>query len=195
MHLQDHHICLARTLSNFVLQRHCVPEAAAGTASVLSTFFLDSFCLTGFGLSETALPCWGCSWPALEPWTGSWTEAAACAAAAVSSCCCSRAFCMLDDRPDCFCKLGGRSDRLADFLGAAMVSAAFWATASMVGPLPLFMRDPRRRLADWAVALNSEVSPAKRPCDVTKEGHQGSSNRKHDCTNKQLCCTWQLRLL
>ena len=53
-----------------------------------------------------------------------------------------------------------------------MVSAAFWATASgdsrVVGPLPLFMRDPRRRLADWAVVLNSEVSPAKRPYKITR---------------------------
>lgn len=54
-----------------------------------------------------------------------------------------------------------------------MVSAAFWATASgdsrVVGPLPLFMREPSRRLADWAVELNSEVSPAKRPCKSRDE--------------------------
>ena len=61
-----------------------------------------------------------------------------------------------------------------------MVSAALRATASgdsgVVGPLPLFMRDPRMRLADWAVALNSVVNPAKRPCKITCQGHPEASD-------------------
>ena len=77
MHLQSNCMEEARTLSSLVLQGQRVPEAAAGTASGLSTLFLDSFCLTPLGHCETALPCWGCSWPALEAWTGSWTETAA----------------------------------------------------------------------------------------------------------------------
>ena len=68
-----HFLSKKRTFLNkyTFMQGHWIPEAAAGAASGLPILFLDSFCLTGLGRSEAVLPCWGCSWRALEAWKGS----------------------------------------------------------------------------------------------------------------------------
>ena len=98
-----------------------------------------------------------------------------------------------------FWRLGGRSERReGNLCGAGKLSAAAMGMLSRIlgsivlsgVPLTLLRRDPKRRLADCAVELNSEVNPARRPYtqQVTCELHTAvSAGSTHTRVNTCFC--------